>query len=112
MNKCGKLLVTMNLVVHDVERAEDDAIRDNVYSALSVFGEVDIDNFEKEPYDEVYENDAKMLLTLATDSCEVSDEFNATHLITDITEQDIKDRLSNKGFNCSVNITNKEWEAA
>ena len=103
-NNCvGFIFQSYNLIGHL-------SVLENVMMSLTLSG-VTSKN-KKEPYDEVYENDAKMLLTLATDSCEDFDEFKATHLITDITEQDIKDRLSNKGFNCSVNITNNEWEAA
>ena len=110
MEQNGNLLLNLKVHVHDVQKADDDVIKDNVYSALSVFGEVDICHFKKAPYDEIYENDAEIILTLAIGSrMNYDDDLHRNILSFDISEKDLEEQLSKCGLYCTVAVIDEDW---
>ena len=113
MKQNGELVLTVKVCVHDMQKGvTSDVLEDNVYSALSVFGEVDVYSCVVSPYDGKYENDAEVRLTLAVDSTIYDEDLCQKILSFDISSDDLEYQLNKCGLNSTVTLLDKEWEVA
>lgn len=111
MKQNGFLEVMLNMILHDVQRTDICTIEKNVYNTLSELGEVEVISIEKEPYDEVYENDANILLKIITETSKYLDDDRIL-LSSNMFEDDIELLCKEHNYDCTAKIISKNFEAA
>lgn len=123
MREYGQITVRASATIIFDEEPDDDNVKDAVYSALSKYGEVEILSYEREPWNEEYENEADVAIAISKDavrqyagsSWDENTGGDPGYDETDfeLSESDIATALRKSGFNiCTVFFAEQKWNAA
>lgn len=123
MREYGRVKVEASVTIAFDREPDDDTVKDTVCTALSDYGDVDIVSYEREPWDEAYENEADVAVLISADAVR---EYQAPswddntggdpgydETDFELSESDVKSALQKNGLNVScVLLSTPEMEAA